>query len=462
MAGIIDQLRDVLGSKGLIFGSELQSRNNGYLDSSALRAKALLRPYNTAQVSNALQICNAFGQSVVTHGGLTNLVYNTHTTENDIVLSLENMNRVEDIDKIGKTMIVESGATLQKVQESAMAEGLFFPLDISSRGTATIGGNIATNAGGLRVIRYGMMRDHVLGLEVVLADGTILTSMNKMLKNNAGYDLKHLFVGSEGTLGVITKAVLRLWSPPISTVTALLGVMSFEQVINLLNLAQSELGSQISSFEVMWNEFYKLTTTPPAQSKPPMAYDYTYYVIVEMLGTSRTQDKNRFEEFLNKAFSMSLFIDAILPNSSEQHRAIWRVREDTEQIESQYKPSFSFDVSLPIYAMEKYVNDIYDALVSVFGEIKYWVFGHIGDGNLHISLWGKSIHESDRHRVEEIVYKYLKPLSGSISAEHGIGLERKSYLHFSRTYDEISVMRRIKLALDPKGILNPGKVFDLQ
>jgi FAD/FMN-containing dehydrogenase len=461
MADTIAALIAALGPEAVMTGDAVSARASGFLDSSPLRAKAIIRPTTTAQVAEALRLCHAVGQTVVPHGGLTNLVYNTRTTEDDIALSLERMTSIEAIDPIGWTMTVQAGATLHSVQEAAAAVDLLFPLDLAARGSCTIGGNIANNAGGTRVIRYGMMRDLVLGLEAVLADGTIVSSLNRMLKNNAGYDLKQLFIGSEGTLGIVTRAVLRLWPQPRSVATALVSMSRFDQVTGLLSLAQRELGSLLTSYEVMWQAYYRLTTTPPAASSAPLRDNAAFYTLIETLGADPDRDTAQFNRMLDLAFEQGLFADAVIAKSSEQRRALWRIREDSEQIEAQQHPTFSFDISLPIGAMEQYVIDVQHALEAAFGAIKFWVYGHVGDGNLHLSVWGARIAKEEADRVAAIVYRPLTPLAGSISAEHGIGLEKKSFLALSRTADEIDLMRRIKRALDPKGILNPGKIFDL-
>ncbi len=460
MVDLITELIKVLGTEAVLTGEAVRARTGGYLDPSPLRAKAIIRPASTTQVAEALRLCNAAGQTVVPHGGLTNLVYNTHTTEADMALSLERMTAIEAIDPIGQTMTVQAGAILQSVQEAAAALDLFFPLDLAARGSCTIGGNIACNAGGTRVIRYGMMRDQVLGLEAVLADGTIVSSLNKMLKNNAGYDLKQLFIGSEGTLGVVTRAVLRLWPQPRSVATALVGQNNFEQVTGLLSLLQRTLGSGLSSFEVMWLAYYHLTTTLPALSHPPLKGEFAFYTLIEMMGADPDRDAAQFDRALDLAFDRGLCDDAAIARSSEQRRALWRIREDSEQIEAQHHPTFSFDVSLPIGEMDEYVLDVQSALEAAFGTIKFWVYGHVGDGNLHLSVWGAQIPEEEGGRVAAIIYRPLTKLAGSISAEHGIGLEKKAFLGLSRTAEEIDLMRRLKRALDPKGILNPGKIFE--
>jgi len=461
MDDLVAGLTAEFGKECVLSGADLANRNSGYLDNSPLKAKALLLPSTTSEVARMLRLCNAASQPVVPHGGLTNLVYNTRTTQNEIAISLERMAAVEAVDATGGTMTVQAGVTLRQVQETASAAGLFFPLDLAARDSATVGGLIANNAGGTRVLRYGMMRDLVLGLEVVLADGTVLTALNQMFKNNAGYDLKHLFIGSEGTLGVITRAVLRLWPRPGGAATALLGMERFDQVAELLALAQSQLSGALSSFEVMWNDFYRLTTTPPALSKPPLRSDLALYVLLETLGPEHAAQQARLADMLEKAHARGLFSEAVVAASSSQRQALWRIREDSEQIEAQFRPTFSFDVSLPISAMEGYVTGIRLELSRSFGQVKCWVFGHAADGNLHVGVWGSAIRQSDQAQVENIIYQPLLALRGSVSAEHGIGLEKKAYLSLSRSAEEIAVMRRLKAALDPQGILNPGKIFDL-
>ncbi len=454
------RLIDRFGKESVWIGEALAGRGSSYLEAAPLKARALLRPGSTEEVAEMLRMCNAAAQPVVPQGGLTNLVYSTHTTEADIALTLERMNRVEEIDRLGGTMTVQSGATLQKVQQAAEAAGLFFPLDLPARESAVIGGLIGTNAGGLRVVRYGMMREMVLGLEAVLANGTVLNSMNKMLKKNAGYDLRQLFIGSEGTLGVVTQAVLRLWPKQPAAATALLAVDSFAQVAELLVLSKGRLSGQLTSFEVLWNGFYRLTTTPPAPSIPPLDPGSDYYVLVECLGLEQGEEQARMNAMLQQAREMSLFTEAVVAQSASQRAALWRVREDTKQMEAQYWPTFHFDISLPIAAMEGYLGQIRAELVGAFGDVKIWIFGHLADGNLHIGLYGSSIRDEDHPRVERIVYQPLAALSGSVSAEHGIGLRKKPYLGLSRTPQEIAVMRQLKAALDPRGILNPGKIFD--
>jgi FAD/FMN-containing dehydrogenase len=386
----------------------------------------------------------------------------THSTPADLVLSLERMAAVEAIDAAGQTMTVGAGAPLQAVQEAASAAGLFFPLDLAARGSATIGGCAAMNAGGTRVLRYGVMRDLVLGVEAVLADGTVVSSLNHMLKNNAGYDLRQLFIGSEGTLGVITRLVLRLFPAQPAAATALLAVDYFEQVIGLRRLLQADLGGSLTSFEVMWPEYYRLTTTPPAPSRPPLKRGYAYYVLVEALGVKDEVLHRQFQAALEHAEHAGLLANGVLAGGKAQRAALWRVREDSEQIERQHHLTFGFDVSLPVAEMEEYVEDVRSGLQLHLGEeAACWVYGHLGDGNLHINVWAPGMTAEDRPVVEQVVYGALELARGSISAEHGIGLEKKAYLSRCRTAEEIALMRRLKLLFDPQQILNRGRIFDV-
>ncbi|MBN2149077.1 MAG: FAD-binding oxidoreductase [Anaerolineales bacterium] len=461
MNDIVFQLIRAFGTQKVLTGAALESRRSSYLENAPLTAKALLLPTSTEDVSAMLHMCQTASQVVVPQGGLTNLVFNTHTTSDEIALSLEGLNQIEEIDPLGGTLTVQAGATLQRVQDAASAAGLFFPLDLPARESAVIGGLVGTNAGGLRVVRYGMMRDIVLGLEVVLADGTVLNMMNKMLKKNAGYDLKQLFIGAEGTLGVVTRAVLRLEPPQPAASTAFLAVERFEQVAALLVLAKECLGGQLTSFEVLWNEFYRLTTTPPAPNPPSLPQDSPCYVLVECLGKDEEEEKARMQVLLNQARRQNLFTAAMLAQTPEQRSAFWRAREDTTQMEQQYRVTYHFDVSLPIVHMESYLARVQSELNAVFGNVKLWIFGHLADSNLHIGVGGGSVSEEGHKRVEEIIYLPLMPIAGSISAEHGIGLRKKPYLGLSRTTEEVALMRRLKSVLDPRGILNPGKIFDL-
>ena len=416
---------------------------------------AIVRPRSTEEVSAVVRAVGDAGGSVTPWGGRTGLVDGCRA-DGAVALSLERMNRIEAVDTIGATMTVEAGCVLQTAAEAAEDAALFLPLDLGARGSATIGGAISTNAGGNRVLRYGMMRDMVLGLEAVLADGTIVSSMNRLIKNNTGYDLKQLFIGSEGTLGVVTRAVLRLRPKPASQQTAFLAVDTFAALPRLLRHLERELAGALSAFEVMWPEFYALVTTAPAAGHPVLPHGHAYYVLAETLGAHPDADAQRFETALARALTEGLIVDAVLAKSQAESARMWALRDDVGQV-ARDGPVVVFDVSLPIAEMPAYVETLKRDLLARWPAGRLVVFGHLGDGNLHIIVGVGD--RGARQAVEEVVYAPLKAIGGSVSAEHGIGLQKRDYLAYSRSEPEIALMRTLKQALDPKAILNPGKVL---
>ena len=455
---LLEDLRQIVGESHVLVDEDVSSRARGIWDPEAITAKAIVRPKTTAEVSAVLALCNALGQKVIAHGGLTGLVEGAITKPDDLILSLERMNEIENVDTVNRTMTVQAGVLLQSVQQMAEQVGLFYPLDLGARGSCTLGGNIATNAGGNRVIRYGMTRDMVLGTEAVLADGTVVSSLNEMIKNNAGFDLKQLFIGTEGSLGVITRAVLRLWEQPRSQETVFVAVKEFDQLPKLLKLMDARLGGTLSAFEVMWNDFYRLVTTPPAQQTPPLSQDYPYYVLIEALGGDSEGDKERIEKALLDAHDAGLVADSVVAQSETHRQRLWAMRDDVEQT-TRFQPNYIFDVSLPIPKMKEYVAEVRKNMETKFDEFTMFTFGHMGDGNLHFAI--SAGNDRGTHTaVERCVYEPLRAVEGSVSAEHGVGLEKKPYLEISRNSIELDLMRSLKMSLDPKGTLNPGKVFD--
>lgn len=452
------KILDTTGPGGLLTGDEVHRRSAGWISRGTMQACAIVRPRTTAQVSAILRLCHAAGQPVVPQGGMTGLVEGGYAGPHELVLSLERMNRIEEVDQDGPSMTVEAGVVLQTIQQRAAAEGLMFPLDLGARGSAMIGGLISTNAGGNRVIRYGMTRQLVLGLEAVLADGTVISSLYPVIKNNSGYDLKHLFIGSEGTLGVITRAILRLFPQPASQCTALIGVQEFRHLPQILRRLSAGLGGTLSAFEVMWNEFYRLTTTPPARQAPLLPQTFPYYVIADAQGSCQQSDQTRFEAALEDITDAGLAADCIVAMSAAERQAIWAVRDDVDQFH-QYRPWFGFDVSMPIRHMETYVAEVRAALAELFPRHVCFVFGHMGDGNLHLNIHAGDGDDNTRRQVESIVYSGLAARQGAVSAEHGIGMEKRAYLPLCRTEQELALMRTLKNALDPKGMLNPGKIL---
>jgi FAD/FMN-containing dehydrogenase len=459
MNALIEKLQGIVGPNGVLTGEDVASRSESWPPMGGCRARAIVRPADTQEVSAILKLCNEQGQAVVVHGGVTGLVGGAMTGPDDIVVSLERMNGMEPVDSINRTLTVDAGVQLQKVQEAAEAAGLLFPLDFGARGSAHIGGAISTNAGGNSVIRYGMIRDQLLGIEAVLADGTVISSMKDVIKNNTGYDLKQLFVGSEGTLGVVTRAVLRLRPAPRSENTALVAIDSFEHLGKFLQSMESALGGTLSAFEVMWNDFFNVIIGDGDRHGQPLATTHPYYVLLESTGGHQESDAARFGRALEEAFEEGLAVDAVIAQSRQQREDLWAIRDDIEHLIEALYPPMVFDISLGIPQMEDYVNDVNKALKERWPQGRMVTFGHLGDGNLHFVMTVGSLDEQDARGVQEIVYGALGQRGGVISAEHGIGLEKRAYLAQSRSAEEIDLMKTLKKALDPGNILNPGKIL---
>jgi FAD/FMN-containing dehydrogenase len=454
-------IASVVGEGGIRSGDEIASRQVSWVGHAGAAALALVRPASTDELSRVMQLCFAARQAVVPLGGNTGLVDGALATGSEIFLSLERMNSIESIDVAGCTMTVQAGVPLQAVQERAAEAGLLFALDLGGRGSATIGGNISTNAGGNQVIRFGMMREQVLGLEAVLADGTVVSSMNRMLKNNAGYDLKQLFIGTEGTLGIVTRTVLRLRPAFRSQCTAFVTADSFANVSALLRNLESRLGGTLTAFEVMWADFYDTILGASDSHTPPVERGHAFYALIEARGGDQHEDANRFEEVLGDALEQGIIADAAIAASHAQREAMWAIRDDIDNLMKALEPMIVFDVSLPLTDMPAYVERVKRGLTQQFAEAaKCVTFGHVGDGNVHFCISiGSDRHELQRQAMD-IVYRELEPIGGSISAEHGIGLEKRPFLHYSRNAAEIALMKSLKKALDPRMLLNPGKVID--
>ncbi len=459
---ILEALKEAVGPDQVQVGSAIDPRylSDWFVPIERGAPLALVRPGTTRDVSDLLRVCHANRLPVVPQGGLTGLSGGATPLDQSVLLSLERMTGIEELDPAAATMTARAGTPLQTIQEAARAAGFFFPLDLGARGSCQIGGNAATNAGGNRVIRFGMMRELVLGLEAVLADGTVITSLNKMLKNNAGYDLKHLFIGSEGTLGVITRVVLRLHPEPKSVCTALCSVTDYENAVALLRHAKQGMGGALSAFEMMWPDFYELVTRKVPGITPPIRYGYGGYVLIEALGSDQTPDQARFENMLQAALEQGLIEDAVIAQSRGESNALWRVRDASGEITQLLDLQAKFDISIPTNDIGRFVDACRTAVKSRWPNSQSVSFGHIGDSNVHFNVHvGAENGEPQDAALERMVYDMVRDWKGSISAEHGIGLLKRDYLGHSRTPEEIQLMRTLKRTLDPYGILNPGKVL---
>ncbi|WP_342642510.1 FAD-binding oxidoreductase [Rhodoligotrophos ferricapiens] len=457
-SALLAEIATIVGASNVLARDALQGRAVDAWTPEQTAALALVRPGSTDEVSRIMRLCHEAGQPVIPEGGRTNLVRATQAGPDEILLSLERMNRIGEIDDASASMVVEAGAIVQRVQEAAQARGFRFGLDFGARGSAMIGGALAMNAGGIQVLRYGSTRAQVLGLEVVLADGTVLRHLIPYAKDNTGYDLKQLFIGSEGTLGIITAASLRLVPLPVSTNTAFLAFNEFAAIPPLLRHLSRELAGTLSSFEVLWGSFYHLNTGEGGM-RAPVGRGHPYYVLCEAEGFNEAQDRERFEHLIACALEGEhAAVDAAIAQSGRERLEFWRIREDFEA-EKRICPILAgFDVSLGVDVMETFGRALTEAVAREIPEhTGLHIYGHMGDGNLHVGL---GVPDAVlKPKAEAIVYGIVGELGGAVSAEHGIGLSKREWLGHSRTPAEIAVMRALKSTLDPKGILNPGKVL---
>ncbi len=464
MNGVLfEALKKVVGDRGFVEGDDVGPRY--YSDPRGEgdnRPDLALRPANTAEVSEIMKLCHQHSQPVVAQGGMTGLVGAARPQGGEIPISFERMNNIEDMDEKTGTMTVQSGVPLQLVQERAAAHDFIFPLDLGARGTCTIGGNLSTNAGGNRVIRYGMTRDLVLGVEAVLADGTVVESLNKLVKNNTGYDLKQLFIGSEGTLGLITRAVLRLSRKPRSQTLAFCALPSFDALVGFLHHLQSSLGGGPSAYEVMWQSAYNATTENVPTVKPPLSGDYPFYVLTEALGGDQARDQEHYDAVLAEALETGLIVDAVVAQSETEIADLWHIRDGVVEAMGAMQPTIGYDVSLAVGDMDYFATEVSQRVRARWPEARDFVFGHMGDGNLHLVVRTGDEMPPPSAAVDNIVYGLVGELNGSISAEHGIGMSRRKHLNKSRNPAELALMRTLKQTMDPKGLLNPGRIFEIE
>lgn len=460
---VLAALHNVLGPAGCLHGADIPERfRTDWSFLPPAKPIAALRPASTAEVSAIMQHCHAHKIPVTPQGGLTGLCGGARPLDGGVALSLERMSGIEALDRDGMTMTVLAGTPLETIQKAATAEGLFFPLDLGARGSCTIGGNMSTNAGGNRVIRYGMTRDLVLGVEVVLPDGTVLPMLNKMIKNNAGYDLKQLFLGSEGTLGVITRAVLRLSPQPGCTSAALCIVNDYDAVLAVLATARRRLGPLLSAFEVMWADYWRQATSRvPGMRAPVTMGSGSHAILIEMQGLDEAIDGARFETLLETLMAEGLVQDGVVAQSLADTADFWATRDAAAEFANPavIGPHISFDVGLPVSRMDEFARRAKAALHDEIGCQSVY-YGHVGDGNLHVVAWNPGTSPQPLAAASRIVYGIISEFDGTVSAEHGIGSLKKPYLSLSRSPAEIDLMRSLKAALDPSGVLNPTKIFD--
>jgi D-lactate dehydrogenase (cytochrome) len=425
---------------------------------------AVLRPGSVAEVSAILRLADETGTPIVPQGGNTGLVGGQTPQHGEIVLSLNRLDRIREVDPVSNTITCEAGVTLQRAREAAAAVDRLYPQLLPSEGTCTIGGNLSTNAGGTAALAHGIARSHALGIEVVLADGRVLDNLNKLKKDNTGYDLKNLFIGAEGTLGVITAAVLRLVPRPRSVETAFVGVPSPEAALELLTLATEQSSGAVTSFELMLRLGIELVLRHGSGCRDPLPEPHPWYVLIELSSQARSGLRETLEEILAQGLERGLVRDAAVARSLDQSKMFWRIRELFGEVQRHEGGSIKHDVSVPVAAVPAFIREATEAVERVLPGARPLPFGHLGDGNIHYNVSqpvgaDKTEFLERWHEVNAVVFEVVARHGGSISAEHGIGVLKRDLLPKVKDPVAYELMRTLKRTLDPKGILNPGKVL---
>ena len=425
------------------------------------RALAMVSPASTAQVAEVVRLCAEAGVAIVPQGGNTGLCGGAIPDESgeQLILSLSRLDSIRSIDPEDFSMVAEAGCILASLQEAARAVGRYFPLSLSAEGSCQIGGNLATNAGGINVIRYGNARQQVLGLEVVLADGSIMDGLRSLPKDNAGYDLKQLFIGSEGTLGIITAATLRLYPQPGETTTLLVTLPDAGSAVTLLARVREKLGDRIESFELISRFAFELVDRHIGGVTLPFEPSGDWFVLTEV-ATGDAEEP--LERLLEEAFEDGLVEDAVIAKNMAEAEALWRVRHAISEAQKFEGPSIKHDISVPVGRMRLFLERCAEQLERQEPSARPVIFGHVGDGNLHYNLTVPEDVAADANRVRAVtktLYDLVAELGGSFSAEHGVGVTKRAWLMEYRGSTELALMRQLKRALDPQGLLNPGKVI---
>jgi D-lactate dehydrogenase (cytochrome) len=424
----------------------------------------VLRPASVEEVSKVVKLANDTATPIVPQGGNTGLVGGQIPLHNEVVLSLNRLDRIREVDSTSNSLTCEAGVTLQRAREAAAGADRLYPQLLPSEGTCTIGGNLSTNAGGTAAIAHGIARSHVLGIEVVLADGRVLNNLNKLKKDNTGYDLKNLFIGAEGTLGIITAAVLRLVPRPRSVETAFAGIESPEAALELLGIATERTSGGVTSFEIMTRAGIELVLEHGAGTRDPLAAPHPWYALIELSSQQHDGLRDSMEDILTHGMERGLVRDAAIADSIEQGKAFWRLRELFSEVQRHAGGSIKEDISVPVAAVPAFIREANAAVAALIPDARPLPFGHLGDGNIHYNVsqpigadkeaflkrWGE---------MNDVVFAVVKKYGGSISAEHGIGVLKRDLLPSVKDPVALELMRGIKRLLDPKGILNPGKVL---
>ena len=465
---LLSALRTIVGEAYVLTEGDLTGYELDWRKRERGKALAVVRPASTEQVAAVVKACAAAGVSIVPQGGNTGMVVGStpDASGTQVVLSLTRMNAVRTLDAANLTITVEAGCVLQTLQEVCEQAGFLFPLSLASEGSCTIGGNLGTNAGGTQVVRYGNTRELCLGLEVVTAQGEVWSGLTGLRKDNTGYDLRHLFIGSEGTLGVITAATMKLYPLPQSQLTALAAVPSLQAAVDLLGLAHRHLSAGLTGFEVMGQFALRLVVKHFPQQRVPFYESAPYCVVLENSDTeSDSHARSQLERLLEEALEKGCVTDALVAESMAQARALWHIRESIPLAQAQEGLNIKHDISIAVSRIPDFVAQADAALEQAFPGVRLVNYGHLGDGNLHYNVQaplgqdGETFLREQENAVNAVVYALVDAYNGSISAEHGIGSLKREKLEKHKSPVALGLMRSIKTALDPHNLFNPGRML---
>ncbi|KAK4138312.1 hypothetical protein BT67DRAFT_430953 [Trichocladium antarcticum] len=468
----VDYFRGLLGSESAVIdgvtkheaADDIEPFNSDWMGKYRGRCQLVLKPGSTDEVSKILKYCNDNMLAVVPQGGNTGLVGGSVPVFDEIVVNMGRMNRIIDFDEVSGTLVADAGCILESADQFLASKGYIFPLDLAAKGSCHIGGNLATNAGGLRLLRYGSLHGTVLGIEAVLADGTVVDDLCKLRKNNTGYDLKQLFIGAEGTIGIITKVSILCPQRPQAQNVAFFGLESFEQVQLAFRAAKGQLSEILSAFELM-DEGSQALVRQVTKNPSPLEGRYPFYCLIETSGSNADHDGEKLQSFLEDVMEKGIVADGTLAQDETQVKSLWAWREDITESLSHLGGTYKYDVSIPLKEMYQLVEDTrarVDAAGLLGDSDEFPVravvgYGHMGDANLHLNVATRRFDERVEKVLEPFIYEWIAERQGSISAEHGLGLMKKKYIGYSRNPTMIGLMKNIKNTFDPKGILNPYK-----
>lgn len=465
---VMERLKEIVGQNGYLDRpDEIAPYCVSWRDNWVGQSPLLLRPGSTDEVARVVTLCAAEDVPIVPQGGNTGVTGagQPHGDGSEVILSTTRLRAIREIDLLNDTMTVESGVVLAEIHKTATEVDRLFPLSLGSEGSCQVGGNISTNAGGVQVLRYGNTRNLVLGLEVVLPDGRIWNGLRSLRKDNTGYDLKQLFIGGEGTLGIITAAVLRLFPRPTETQTALVAVPSAEAGVELLGSMRGFLGESLSTFELMRRICLDAVIELIPGHSDPMAAAHPWYVLLEVTGQGAAGSlREPLETALSAALEEGIALDAVIADSGERRARLWALREDQGEVQRRAGTGIKHDISVPVSRIAEFIERADTALERAYPGIRHYAFGHVGDGNIHYNPlapahWAGEAFAAEREAVNRIVHDIVADLGGSISAEHGLGRLRIEEAEHYKSGVELEMMRAIKRSLDPRNIMNPGKML---